>query len=69
MRYAKIYSVPSPGRQGFVWRWCTPDRSHESPCSFTFYLDCFQDANRRGYAIELQHARGTTAQAGALARA
>lgn len=61
MRYAKIYSVPAPGTHLFAWRWRTPDGRQRSPRAFDFYFDCLEDAQRKGYRVELTHAYGITA--------
>jgi hypothetical protein len=66
MKTAEMFSVPSGPDHGYAWKWRCADV--ESKESFTFYFDCYTDAKKRGYTVELTRAHGVTAPGGALHR-
>jgi hypothetical protein len=64
MSKAKVFSVPAPQANGYVWRWRCVDANVESDRAFSLYYDCVTDARGRGYEVEEQHAIGVTAPGG-----
>ena len=62
METAVLYPVPSS--QGFSWKWRSADGKVESDRSFGLYFECLQDAQLRGYRVELTHATGESAPGG-----
>ena len=60
-----MFSVPSPHKNGYVWRWRCVDTDAESKEAFAMYHDCLADAQKHGYQVELARAAGLTAPGGA----
>ena len=65
MKTAEMFTIPSSGSEGFVWKWRCKDDEEESSQSFVRYHDCMADAQRLGYTVELTFAEGTRAPGGA----
>lgn len=65
MKTAELFSIPSAGSEGFVWKWRCKDDNAESSRFFTRYHDCMTDAQRAGYTVESTRAEGNSAPGGA----
>ena len=65
MKKATVYSTPSGGDPGYVWKWRCDDENKSSAKSFALYHDCLTDAREHGYFVQLTQAQGVTAPAGA----
>ena len=68
MKTAQIVAVPSQEANGYAWKWRCEEAKAESTEIFGMYYDCFTDARKHGYSVELTHAQGLSAPGGARQR-
>jgi hypothetical protein len=63
VKKAQVIAVPSHPN-GYEWRWACTEGKTRSKGTFEFFYDCLEDAQRRGYEVEIVVVDGANAPGG-----